>query len=229
MNLTKEQIESLYKFTQKEQVKWYDLQSELVDHLAKDIEQIWMLNKDLTFEEVKQKAFSKFGKKGFKNIIKNKQKVLNRFYNKLFCKQFKLFFTIPKIFITISLLFTLFFLIRMLNYNIFFIFSLPMLMIMVFLVYSFKNYNQVKRKNKQFLFEDIMINLGSFVLFLNAPFQILATYIIINKQTWNFQMEISYTLTVVVMGIIYYILVFELPPKIRAILVKEHPEYQISN
>ncbi len=37
MQLTKDQIQNLYKFTKQHYVEWYDLQSELVDHLANDI------------------------------------------------------------------------------------------------------------------------------------------------------------------------------------------------
>jgi len=39
MKLTKNQIDELYKFTRKHYVYHYDVQSELVDHLANDIEE----------------------------------------------------------------------------------------------------------------------------------------------------------------------------------------------
>ena len=42
MKLTKEQIQQLYKFTRQHYVEYYDVQTELVDHLANDIEQIWI-------------------------------------------------------------------------------------------------------------------------------------------------------------------------------------------
>lgn len=41
MKLTPEQIQELYKFTRQHYVEHYDVQTELVDHLANDIEQIW--------------------------------------------------------------------------------------------------------------------------------------------------------------------------------------------
>ena len=41
MKLTENQIEALYKFTRQHFVYHYDVQTELVDHLANDIEQIW--------------------------------------------------------------------------------------------------------------------------------------------------------------------------------------------
>ena len=38
MKLTPQQIEQLYQFTRQHYVEWYDLQTELVDHLANSIE-----------------------------------------------------------------------------------------------------------------------------------------------------------------------------------------------
>ncbi|WP_320240732.1 hypothetical protein [Tenacibaculum sp. 1B UA] len=40
MKLTDQHIEQLYKFTRQHYVEHYDVQTELVDHLANDIEQI---------------------------------------------------------------------------------------------------------------------------------------------------------------------------------------------
>ncbi|MDR6968723.1 hypothetical protein J2X31_002749 [Flavobacterium arsenatis] len=51
MKLNEQQIEQLYTFTRQHFVEWYDLQSELVDHLANAIEAEWHKNPKLTFEE----------------------------------------------------------------------------------------------------------------------------------------------------------------------------------
>ena len=41
MELTKEQIQDLFLFTQKKMVHYYDLQIEIVDHLAEKIESLF--------------------------------------------------------------------------------------------------------------------------------------------------------------------------------------------
>ena len=41
MKLTNQQIEQLFTFTRQHYVEYYDLQSELVDHLANAIEEQW--------------------------------------------------------------------------------------------------------------------------------------------------------------------------------------------
>lgn len=55
MELTTKNIEQLYKFTKDHFVDWYDLQTELVDHLANDIEEIW--KKTLRFHLKQQEIF----------------------------------------------------------------------------------------------------------------------------------------------------------------------------
>ena len=72
MKLSNEHITQLFKFTRTHYVEWYDLQTELVDHLANDIETIWEENPNLTFDQAKRKAFKKFGIFGFGELIEKK-------------------------------------------------------------------------------------------------------------------------------------------------------------
>jgi len=78
MKITKPQIEDLYAFTRNHYVEYHDLQTELVDHLANDIEQMWIELPQLSFEEAKTKAFKKFGVFGFMEPIEQKQKAMNK-------------------------------------------------------------------------------------------------------------------------------------------------------
>ena len=56
MKLTASQIDNLFKFTCKHYVYHYDVQSELVDHLANDIESIWQETPNLSFEQARDKS-----------------------------------------------------------------------------------------------------------------------------------------------------------------------------
>lgn len=51
MKIKSIQIERLYQFTRQHYVEWYDLQTELVDHLANAIEQQWQENPNISFED----------------------------------------------------------------------------------------------------------------------------------------------------------------------------------
>ena len=79
MKLSAEQIERLYQFTRQHYVEYYDLQTELVDHLANAIEEQWQKNPKLSFEEALQIEFKKFGVFGFMEVVEKRQVALNKY------------------------------------------------------------------------------------------------------------------------------------------------------
>ena len=97
MKLTKDQIEKLYQFTRQHYVEWYDLQTELVDHLANSIEEQWQQNPKLSFEDALQIEFKKFGVFGFMDVVEKRQVSLNKKYKKLVWIILKSFLRLPKI------------------------------------------------------------------------------------------------------------------------------------
>jgi hypothetical protein len=108
MKLTTQQIERLYQFTCQHYVEWYDLQTELVDHLANSIEAQWQENPKISFEDALQVEFKKFGVFGFMDVVEKRQAALNKKYNVISWKHFKAFFTIPKIILTATLIVLIF-------------------------------------------------------------------------------------------------------------------------
>jgi hypothetical protein len=114
MKLTETHIEKLYKFTRKHFVYHYDVQTELVDHLANDIENIWEEHPKLSFQDAQDKSFKKFGIFGFMDVIEAKQKQMNKRYWKIILRFAKEWFSIPKIVVTVSIFFTFF---MLLQYN----------------------------------------------------------------------------------------------------------------
>lgn len=106
--LSKEDIQNLYTFTRQHFVEHYDLQTELVDHLANDIEAIWKDQPNLSFIEARDKSFKKFGVFGFMEVVEQRQKAMNKSYYKYMLNELKLWFSIPKIIITATLFITFF-------------------------------------------------------------------------------------------------------------------------
>ena len=103
MILTPSQINQLYLFTRQHYVEYYDLQSELVDHLANAIEAQIELSPKLTFDEALQIEFKKFGVFGFMDVLYKRRAVLNKKYYKIVWQYFKDFFGVPKIVFTIAI------------------------------------------------------------------------------------------------------------------------------
>ena len=112
MKLTETHIKELYKFTRQHYVYFYDVQTELVDHLANDIENIWIEKPNLSFEQARDISFKKFGIFGFMDVIESRQKAMNKRYSKILWRFFKEWFTLPKLLTTISIFLSFFFLLK---------------------------------------------------------------------------------------------------------------------
>lgn len=87
MQLTEEHIQELYQFTEKKMVRWYDLQIELVDHLATRIEEELEKDSSLNFEAALSKVYKDFGLFGFSKIVQEKENHLQRSAHKLWWKE----------------------------------------------------------------------------------------------------------------------------------------------
>jgi hypothetical protein len=103
MTLSKEQIDQLFLFTEKKFVRYYDLQVELVDHLAERIEEEMEANKALSFETALQKVYTSFGLFGFAHVVQEKQNALYKQSWRLWAKELRNFFTFPKVIFTTAL------------------------------------------------------------------------------------------------------------------------------
>jgi hypothetical protein len=87
--LTKEQIDKLFTFCEKHFVKYYEVQVELVDHLANAIEIKIADDHNLSFEKALEDVHQSFGLKGFAPLVSEKQIAAEKQVRKLFWKLFK--------------------------------------------------------------------------------------------------------------------------------------------
>jgi len=106
--ITTKETNQLFDFCRKHYVQHYDLQVELVDHLASAIEEQWQENPQLEFETALKYSFSKFGIYGFSKIKEQKQKELARKYNRLLWQYFMDFYRWPKMLMTLAITLALF-------------------------------------------------------------------------------------------------------------------------
>ena len=98
--LTQEQIQYLHQFCTKHYVRFYDLQLELVDHLANAVEQKMDENLKLNFEQALDKVYKGFDVFGFANVVKEKSAAIEKSFMKEYWKIFTSYFTPPKLVIT---------------------------------------------------------------------------------------------------------------------------------
>lgn len=226
MKLTSEQIERLYQFTRQHYVEWYDLQTELVDHLANAIEQQWQENPNLDFEEALQKEFKKFGVFGFMDVVEKRQAALNKKYNKIIWKHFKNFFSIPKIIITLSSIGSLFLILKNFKYAELIATSLIFGVIITFwiglLIQKRKSKKQTKESAKKWLFKEIIFGYSTFAGLSYLPLQLIIN---IDFENVGILKALVISSITVFLYLIEYIILFEIPSKAEEYLKETYPEY----
>jgi len=230
MKLTDQHIEQLYKFTRQHFVEHYDVQTELVDHLANDIEQIWKENPTLTFEQARDNSFKKFGVFGFMNVVEEKQKQLGKKYRKVLWKYVKEWFKLPKIILTTSV-FLFFYYFIQIPIGLYIVGGSLFILVILdlfFVTKLKKEFNKrTKKNNKKWMFEDMIFNVASFggiMVASNLP-QIFNHIEKTPSNSGALLISLILTLTI----IYSYITLVVIPKKAEELLEEHYPEYKLAN
>lgn len=229
MKLTTSQIEQLYQFTSQHYVKWYDLQSELVDHLANAIEKQIRENPILSFEQALKIEFSKFGVFGFMDVVEERQKFLGKKYRRLIWKYYKDFFKIPKIFgIFLSIYAVTIFMGYFHNPKDVFM-SIYFLILTITFAFYFRAkqiLNQKEKKTgKKWLFEQNVFGIHSPPVFIHV-FNVV-NFLNIRIANWHFEYTIIAATVLVLITIYFFIEIKIVPKKVAEELSRTYPDYSI--
>jgi len=166
MQLTSEQIQNLYNFVRSRHVEFYDVQTELVDHLANDIEEIWKEEPNLSYLQARSRSFKKFGVFGFSKIVSTKQKELTKQYWKHAWQVFKEYFRLPKIILTLFLIAVFYLILDVIpNKNLFLTVYLIAYTVIPFIAVGYRLHKLKKRKKltrRKWLFDSINATLGGY-------------------------------------------------------------------
>ena len=103
MKLTAEQINYIENYIQSFDIKWYEIQVELTDHMISIMEEIWEQDPELTFHQVKHQAEQRFGRGYFKSIVAERKAILQKEYNRQQRKMVTEFLKFPKVIASILL------------------------------------------------------------------------------------------------------------------------------
>lgn len=227
MKLTAQQIDQLYTFSRQHYVEWYDLQSELVDHLANAIETQWQENPKLNFDEVLNKEFQKFGVFWFMEVVEEKQKFLDKKYRKLIWEFYKEFFRLPKIILTIALIYGLNTVVNFFENpkDVFLgVYFFTLIFAFVLFLKTRKQLKQKeKRTGKKWLFEDYergSVTIPLMILLFNS-----AVFSFNKISLW--QMEYSIIASSILVFIVLYVFIQLkiIPNKVSEELAKTYPKY----
>ncbi|QNM84838.1 hypothetical protein H9W90_11625 [Polaribacter pectinis] len=231
MKLTDIHIKELYKFTRKHYVEHYDVQTELVDHLANDIEEICNEKPSLSFKEARDLSFKKFGVFGFMEVVEQKQKAMNKRYWKILWRFFKEWFTVPKLLITATI-YMIFCVLLQIKYSEYILLGCVFILAIVDLILISINHKKRKEKERKkeniFLLESmigttrhsyaslILVNLFNLINLSDINFSSLAIH-------WIFVSAFIATL----LCILFYVVNYVIPQKAEELLQETYPEYKI--
>ncbi|WP_299119800.1 hypothetical protein [uncultured Tenacibaculum sp.] len=228
MKLTNQHIEQLYKFTRQHYVEHYDVQTELVDHLANDIEQIWIEKPQLSFEQARDISFKKFGVFGFMDVVEEKQKQLGKKYRKILWKYTKKWFGLPKILLVVSLIFFFYYFIQ-LPIGVYTMGAVLFLIAVLDLYLVTKLKREFKKRTntngKKWMLEEMIFNVASFggvIVASNLP-QILNHIESTPSSIGAFIISVIITLTI----IYSYVTLIVIPKKSEELLEEHYPEYKL--
>ena len=234
MKLTSQHINQLYLFTRQHYVEYYDLQTELVDHLANAIETEWEQNPKLTFDEVLNKEFRKFGVFGFMDVVESRRAALGKKYNNLVWEHFKEFFGIPKIVLTLLMTLLLFIILKVSKYQEWTIIGLYLILLTFTIYEMIKSYKQriklKKSQQKRWLFEDIINQYGAFSGAILLPFNVvLQIYNRIDIYVTNDYFLLGISVVFVLFTCALFIIFKLIPSKAQSYLKQTYPEYKLEN
>ncbi len=133
--LTDEQIDILFAFVKSKYVDFYDVQVELVDHLASEVEQRMGETPEITFESALQQVYSGFGIFGFLDVVEKKALSVERRNRKLWWEKTKELFRLPLIVGSLILALFLYIVFDSLDLDIFVIGNALLAVVGYFMVY----------------------------------------------------------------------------------------------
>lgn len=232
MKVTAEQIEKLYAFTRQHYVEYYDLQTELVDHLANAIEEQWETNPKLSFEEALQIEFKKFGVFGFMDVVDKRRGALNTKYNKLVLQHLKTFFSIPKIIGTLAAIGSVYWILVALQRdfdqenNILqaSFFALILFFLVCLFILNRQNKKRNQKTEKKWLLREIIFGYSSLAGAMNIPVQFALH---LNGNHFSNGLLLFFSFLFVVLGITIYITMVLIPAKADQYLRETYPEYEL--
>ena len=233
MKLTPTQIDQLYTFTRQHYVEYYDLQTELVDHLANAIEEQWQENPKLSFDDALNIEFKKFGVLGFTELINKRRKALRNKYFRIVGGHFKDFFKWPKIVGTLFAIILLNFITKTYLVNVSLSTHLHanfiIIFIFFFVFFAGNIENQKLKANKyRWLFKEIILSTKYFPLILTYLLYVGFENLMLHYPNL-FKSElysVLFSIILVCWGLFCYITYKVIPSKVEEYLKQTYPEYE---
>lgn len=257
--LSQEEIDKLFELCEFHNVHYYDVQIELVDHMATSIEALWETNPQLQFEEAAFQVGEQFniepwiyssgntilpsifgkkfsGENGFEIITESKGKELRRKYDRLQLKHIAKFFKLPKIILTSTITYLLYFVLKYSNNNfdvLYIVQSLFVLALALYLIFLYPKKAQIEiEEGKSFLLVEHSKRIKKTAISINIScFNIIPIFFKINhfnpdhpfSDYINVSLISAFLMTL--FGIMTVAICIYIPQRIKADFILEYPQF----
>jgi len=231
MKLTPLQIQRLYTFTRQHFVEHYDLQTELVDHLANGIEKRWEKNPKLSFDDALHLEFKEFGIFGFNNVIEKHNSTLSKKYYKIIFRFMREYIKLPKIIGTLCAILVVFYSIRHVEGSFWMIISgyIALLLYILYKTISIRSKYEERKEitGKRWKLQEMIALTGDTTIFMyNVPYVVL---IMDFSFLHYYFVQLIMAILLVVLALLIYIVGVILPEKVEELLMETYPAYQFSD
>lgn len=230
--LTPEQIDDLYDFCKDHYVHEYEIQTELVDHLATSIENQLEQEPDTSFHKALLDAYNAFGFEGFDQLAKSKKHAFRKSYDLLFLNFLGSFFQLPRIILTLTLTLILFTSLHYLDQRrIILAFVACILITFYLLVWCLDIFNNrlkmnQKGKEKSFLIENyfyrIKLRVQQIASGLNIALILFLRPFKAQQAAW---LDLLGSTLIVLLFIIFYALMFYMPKLVKQHFEEQYPQF----
>lgn len=223
--IDEKQVQELYHFTRQHYVEYYDVQTELVDHLANGIEEQWKEDPKMPFEQALHKEFKKFGVSGFEDVVRKKSSAMEKKYFRIIFAELKKELQKPAIAVLLAGFFLLSLLLLQFRQGFYFLLGSMLVYFLFFIIHFAIKSSAVKRRKrreKKYLLESIILNAGSYFTLFWMPLHILY----FNFEYGTFQHigpQVLLSVFISFLGVLTYICYYHVPRKTSEILKKAQP------
>lgn len=230
------QVEDLFRFCEENGADYYDVQIELVDHLASAIEERWIKNPRLTYNEALWKSFDEFGIYGFSKVRKAKEKGLHRKYFRKHWSYVIDFFKIPKVVFTFALYLIIYTLVRFSTDSFIVSIAFVALMYSYMLVYRFYIYPRnfkidIIGEEKFLLLDYLKSRLRTSIQIATLPVNFFIVYSVVRKHVDFSLLENNIYWELIMSGLVVFFLIVLIafsiyaPKRIREDFINEFPQF----
>lgn len=232
--ITTTQIEQLFAFTRQHYVEHYDLQCELVDHLANGIEQQWERIPAMHFDEALQVEFKKFGVFGFMDVVDKKQRAMEKRYLKIIWQHMLSFFKSARVLVLILTVALLYQFVTTVSYASQIIYWFCLVYLVLYFVLTLNRTYRLKKKrqqsgNKTWLFEEQLHNYGMWSSLSFIPYYTLVSTLRYDSNLNDLPLPLLLAVLtfLVLVACLCYIMYVEIPAKATQYLKETYPEYKL--